>query len=496
MKQEQQRYSEEAFLAVSLIYLNQFICPAVQRSKTYVYQQDECYNNNNCSEYSASNCHNIDDHHPATAFEEAIPSLMMDERRLRLLEFQSDIETADRKHEEKQQLAKQFLEATGELLANVDRELAQTDTNLIGSAIVRGSREIADACAQVANAMEEHQDRRALTEAGLQDFSHSLQLLDDQHNKLHSTGQTSASALTTHHTSEEMAMVSQQEMDAAMKVLADLLRDIEVALRGIQPEEADEIAEVALSVAQVFIIGLQQVHAQITPDELVAAASADQSRYLKDSPQIEVITDEDGVPEVDENIQIGPRMVTPTSIRSIRPPRLRCLWTPVAPAITDFLHWSTAELSKQHWSVQAGLGFVLWPYAVGAALVSAPALVADHLVQQTYDHFADSPVVSAAEVAAGQVGQTARLSYLTARAVARPAVRVAQRQVQRHGPGAIQWTQDKIQHPVQTLQEAGCGVLWCSQQALGWLQDRHHEWSQGQPGSSRKDDAAAAMMNI
>ena len=58
------------------------------------------------------------------------------------------------------------------------------------------------------------------------------------------------------------------DMMHAIQAAAGLLRDVEATLRAIEQDEADEIADVALTVAHLFLASLQSVHASLTPRRL------------------------------------------------------------------------------------------------------------------------------------------------------------------------------------------------------------------------------------
>jgi hypothetical protein len=105
-------------------------------------------------------------------------------------------------------------------------------------------------------------------------------------------------------------------------------------------------------------------------------------------------------------------------------------------------------------------------------------LAMDHVLQQAYGHFEQSPVIVSAEVGAAQVHQTAKLSFKTALALAKPTLIVAKRQVQKHGPALIAAAQEKARHPVETMHEAVGGTLWCAGAILNFCGDQWNRLQQ------------------
>lgn len=112
------------------------------------------------------------------------------------------------------------------------------------------------------------------------------------------------------------------------------------------------------------------------------------------------------------------------------------------------------------------LGITLWPAAVATAFVGAPLVVADCLVQKSYETFQDGPIVSNVEKAAMQVFEAGKLSLIVGKLVARQSLRVLNRQIDRHGGiGKIAQTVgsavvDRAMHPVETIGAVWEGLQW------------------------------------
>ena len=153
----------------------------------------------------------------------------------------SDIEIDRNNKERSLNVAKQTIDVVGNLILNADRILGDLEkNNLLGEAIVRRCQEMADAIGHLAKELEDKNadDRKALAQACLQDVSSSSPM--------------PATALT------------EDEVVDALDGAHGLLRDVEETLRSIERQEADEIADVALTVARIFLISIKNAYTTVT----------------------------------------------------------------------------------------------------------------------------------------------------------------------------------------------------------------------------------------
>jgi hypothetical protein len=422
-----------------------------------------------------------------------------DDPRLRLLEFQSDIDLLDRnttsvsssssaasyssspssaQRQQQQMVIKQIIDTVGQVIDTADRELQQLDESSISMGLLRACQQLADSVGHVAEQIEHHPEKRQLARACLQDFQNnnhdeSLRLYtsnatiptssskeDDASDWIHNENTTTPTTVLEN---------EEDEMINAMGVAAELLRDVEAALRAISQDEADEIAQVGLIVAHLFVASLQQMHSRIVTPQQQQQQRKSNSRY-QESPNIESVEEE-------ETETTAP--ASSNSKNSNQTDRRRCLWPPIGPEVAKALRWSKDELDKQHWILTVALGITLWPVAVMGTLLGTPAIVTDHCIQTLYQHFQNGPILTAAEMAAAQLYQTSRLCWITGKTMARPTWRVATRQLQRHGPDIQEWMIHRITHPVQTIGETMSGIAWVSGQVVhaiqGFLAQREEE---------------------
>lgn len=359
-------------------------------------------------------------------------TMAMDDQRLRLLEFQTDLELAERTSDN-HKIIQQVLVEIGNVLSDAEHQLYQLDETKLGQAMIRLFQESADHIAKLAESLEAESDPQ-LVEASLQDFSgsNSLTLSPKQ--------------------------ADGHDFDAIFKNLAVFLRDVESALRSMSESEAEELASAALTVGQMAVYSLKNIHRQLTPEQILDAMNND--RYTRT-----IESGQDGH---------APRLTSSRGMieASHEPKRMRCLWPALGPIVVEKIEWTKEELYHQPWYVAAGLGVTMWPMVVGTAMVGAPALVCDHILQSTYSHFSESEPIKVLEMLFAEAIETAKLGILTTKALAKPAITVATLQTKRHLPGLVDTAKEKITHPIATVQETAKGALWIGGHVVNFVQQQ------------------------
>lgn len=373
---------------------------------------------------------------------------MDDLERLRLLEFQSDLDLAEQgraENEQHQKIVQQALMEMGRLLYDAQRELYNLDETKLGSALLRLFQETADQMGNFAQALEESQADASLQDLSLQDF----------------TGSTPSRLITPSTASNNPNI----DFDELFQNVSLLLRDFESALRSLSESEAQELASVALGVGHMTLFSLQNAHRQVTPPHVLEALQQEQNdRRL-------IAMGDDSRNGTSRSLQALPPPPTPK--------RLRCLWPPLAPMLGETLQWTQTELSQQPWYVPAGLAVTLWPVALGTAIVLPGALLWDHVLQSTYSTFSETEVIQVAELLAAEAFETAKLGLLTTKALAKPAFTVAKLQTKRHLPGLLDAAKDKVSHPISTVQQAAQGALWMGARVVQFAQDQINNHTNG-----------------
>jgi hypothetical protein len=366
----------------------------------------------------------------------------------------SDLETERNLQQQRENAAQAFLHMMGSVLEQADDALDgfEQHQDKLGQAMVRKFQELADGVGQVASELEKHtdEDRKRIAQACLQD-------VDDLRLKLQdgscSGGTESFSLVQQQQHDEQLANLKEEDFIDALAGAVSLLRDVEGAFREIGEDEADEIADAALTLARLFLFSLQSLHATMTPSELLAAAdaNANANRDISSSSttQIELL-DEDGKP-------------VPTMSRSavkIKEKRVRILWPPLGPAVAGACEWGQDTAQKQP-LLAVALGMTLWPVAMFTTVVGGSLVVCDHYLQDAYGHFQEGPLISNMEQGVAEVLQMGKLTLLCTKLVGKQTLRIVSRQVERHGgvgeiAGQIgNLAVDRALHPIETV-----GMAW------------------------------------
>lgn len=396
----------------------------------------------------------------------------------RFLDYQHSVPDSDIKDQQnllvqQQKMAQELLSTVGEWLNHADNALDSLtgQEEMVGNAILRKCQELADVVGDVANQLEQHteEERQRLAQACIQDVVLRHSSSDNnllQRRKMQIMQQESAIM------EEAMTPPTVDEMVAALDVASSLLRDVESAFRCIERDDADEIADAAMTLARLFVASLQSVTETWTPEELVDAARSrsaiSHSEVCgKSTVEIEEIADEER--------EIDPATKSSKSLLRRRGRRVRVLWPPLGPAVTSACQWGQdTALNKPILAV--ALGITLWPAAIMTAAVGGSLVLVDGCLQDVYDHFQDGPIIQNLEQGAGQVIQAGQLGWLCTRLVTKQTLRVVSRQVDRHG-GVDKIAQElggmvvhHVTHPIETFGMAWDGVSWSIGAITGTIQ--------------------------
>lgn len=369
--------------------------------------------------------------------------------------FRSDLE--DDNHysrtttDHHQNAAQQVLDVVGDLVRKASgalRDVEESNNNeMVGLAIVRKCQELADAVGGLAGELERHRtdtERDALAQACLDSVQ---QQRDDQqdHRQL---------LVFMDHHDQYQQVFTRDDMKLALIGAQELLRDVESSLRSIGRDEADEIAEVALVLANMFLMSLQHFLDSTSAEDLVDVARGT-SRDMSFSDRIELLEEDDSKPLERTNATKNQQ----------KRPRVRCLWPPLGPAVGTTLQWSQQEATKQP-LLAVALGMILWPAAVVTAVLGTPVVACDALVQHLYQSYEHTPFIGTMEGVAAQALYAGKLTFLSTKLVVKQTLRVACRQMDRRGGlGAVvgevkDMAVDRALHPIETVQQLWNGILF------------------------------------
>ena len=361
----------------------------------------------------------------------------------------SDLEEERHTKVQNEQTAQQVLDIVGNLFHKANDVLADLESDMLGSAIVRKCQELADAVGGLANDLESRTDheRSLLAQACLEDIQQQQQQI---------------LMFTERGDQEQLLTLTQEDISFAFIGAQELLRDVEASLRSISQNEADELADVAITLANMFMLGLRNFLDTTTAADVVNATTG--------TPILSDIDFADQIELLDESDQTGPDFRKHTTNK--KNPQVRCLWPPLGPAVSATLQWTHQEATKQP-LLAVALGLVLWPAAIVTAVLGTPVVVGDALIQHLYMSFKHTPLISTAEGVTAQALYAGKFMFLSTQLVVKQTLRVASRQVARRGGlGAVigdvkEMVVDQALHPVKTAQQIWNGILY----SVGMAQD-------------------------
>ena len=412
----------------------------------------------------------------------------------------SDLEASQQVETAHENAAQQILDRVGDMLDAADAQLErledEQDSNaLLSNAIYRTAQDLAEAVGNLAHHLEHQteEEQRQLAEACLRDVQqHSLYLQEEQSLSLSNynndndfqqqqSSSSSPSPLPLQDTTaihQELAHMNAHDFGQIIQAASVFLRDVEASLRALERAEAEEVADVALTVARLFIASLQSLHEQCVPQDLVDAmattttTTSSHNATARSSVTIEVLDENDDNvhdEQTTNNKNTTKGKSAHKQSRKRRMDRLRVLWPPLGPQVQKACQWGQQAATDQP-LLAIALGFTLWPAAILSAMIGAPFLIADKVLQDVYNHFQQGPLLQSMERGAAQLYQTGRLALVSGKLVTRQTWRIAQRQVNRHGglpqiaQNVLAFGVDRVTHPVETA-----GMVW---DGLCWTKDR------------------------
>lgn len=430
----------------------------------------------------------------------------------------SDLDHDQRAIQEQRDMAAPFLNMLGHVLDGADDLIGnlERDPTLLPHAILRRCSELADMVGGLASELKqqspEYQQQLA---SAIHDDLNSLRLQieptarnitssDDALDSLSKTPTPSTignklsikSVSPTCIAAPPLEMSSEQELvlrDAlgvevsesdvlqALAGASSVLSDVEAAFREVGKDDAEEIADVAVTLARLFLMSLQNVYATLTPDSLVESTSMPArgvTGFDRSSPStvvIEELADLADTNEQDENevdLEIGDltskgavdQLSTRRRSSQRKVQRVRVLWPPIGPHVNAAVGWTQDEARKRP-LLAAALGLTLWPVVISTAFLGGTACVLDRFLQDSYDHF-QGPVIENLEQGAASVYQAGKLSLVTGKLVGKQTWRVIHKQIERNGGmGRVVekiggMALDRVTHPVETVGFIWSGVTW------------------------------------
>ncbi len=368
----------------------------------------------------------------------------------------SDLEHSN----ETDQVIDETLSTIGDALSHASRVLDDIESDgILASAIRRYAADIARNVGDVARDLEGDEEERKKWARALIDDAQSQLALEAEENLPNSSIMPKQSA--SGDSFETLALSKSNDMSAAqavselseddlmnaMTVVKTVLLDVEDALMSISEDDAEELADVSLVVAKMFLWGLQSMHTQITPNMVKSGF-----RGIDETMDIELLDDDGNATSTEVSSDSDQR----------QDERMRILWPPIGPQVASIASWGKDSAVKNP-ILSIALGMTLWPAAVFGAFIGGPILAADWCLQSGYDAIKDQGFMETAEISAANLYNVGKLYYLVSKLMIKQGLRVGKKQLKRRGgiekvlKDAGSWTIDRALNPIESA-----GMLWDS----------------------------------
>jgi hypothetical protein len=371
----------------------------------------------------------------------------LDRQRVSLPSFDADEPSSVHQSSD---LGTELIHAVGSGLEQVEELLQGLEDNpdLLGPAILRKCNELADGIGHLVNELEQHSEEQRLLLAEACSEDCSVMMVGDQ-------------------------TITQDQWMDALQGATVLLKDVQSAFRDVGDEDAQEIADVTLVAARMFLMSLQSFHASILPPESSSTVEilelSDSSSNPSKNPDMDEEENKERGFVLDEEERKERGFVLDVLKiqykRKRKQNRVRVLWPPLGPHVAAACDWGKEATNKQP-LLAVGLGLILWPAAIGTALLGGSIVLADGALQDAYNHFQDAPLLQTVEEGAAHLYHTSRLMLVTAKFGSRQTLRIVRKQVDRHG-GVGQIAQNaadlavyRALHPIETVRRAWDGLVW------------------------------------
>lgn len=378
------------------------------------------------------------------------------------------------------ELFSNFLNAAENAIEDIS-ERENDGKKVVGPGIMRLCNDLADGIQHVAEELErEHQHIEKVMS------DHDLSLVEEGSGEAESedVSETVAVAL------DETILVvpsSHEELLTTISAAHTVLLDMATALRAITQEEAQELGEVALEVAIMMIWSLRMVYSNM----IYVTVASEQDGYSQKPPGTKQVTwgngnsnsnlvplveilgeeekkDPGSPPQSGRYTQQLPTIPSsPTRISHSIPERVRVLWPPLLPTVTEASKHCVST-AKEHPLAATAIGLTCGPAAITTAVIAGPPLlIADWAIQSSYEALSHhTPVVETLEKGAASALQVARLSLLCAKLVVKQGLSVGERQIKRRGgvgkvcEDVVGGTVNMATHPLDTAGKAWGGLFW------------------------------------
>ena len=248
--------------------------------------------------------------------------------------------------------------------------------------------------------------------------------------------------------------LSEVEIKDAMESVEALLLDVADALRSISVDEARDVAELSMSLAQTFVWLLRGAISMLSEQDDNLYAKMAGVHIEEQASVIEIINEDDNgdcsVIDIDDRVLNDAKINESAEHENMKGvsrnvPRVQ-LYTPITPIITDAgkFAWETMELEKRP-VLAAALAIVLWP----TVFIAVPIVATDAILKCAYDASKDQPLIVNVEQGAAGALKIGRLYLSCGKIFAKQAIRVGHRQLKRRGVENV--LQDTVHHTIYSI---------------------------------------------
>jgi len=247
-------------------------------------------------------------------------------------ELLSDLESESLRRASLETSASEFISTLHIVLDNARDAVSSSSAESLGKGLRSCCDGLADGVGEVAReiARKDDSQKREFARACLEDMrlgaesAKGISAGDDDDNDLN--GDENVDVLSQYQKS--YASITEDEMVANLNVASQVLLDVESSLRAFTDEEAEEIAEVSIAVAEIFLEMLKGLVESISPAEL--AQTLDGANTVKESTDFDIEDlDENGNPISTEEERRKER-----SRKAMRDKkRMRLLWPALGPKV-------------------------------------------------------------------------------------------------------------------------------------------------------------------
>ena len=251
--------------------------------------------------------------------------------------------------------AESFLETLSTVISNADEMLSNLSSAQAGKALQSTISGLAEGIGQVGRELSSSDEgaRRMLARAVMEDFQSAAFMAETKdftplpppspNSKITDSMEDSSelNSLSTYSKISESDML--QNIDSA----ASILLDVENALLSVSNDEAEELAEVSITVGRVFLVMLRSVVENLSPADLAGTGEIEENLDLDVDLDLKIeLLDEEGNEEDPQQrkSRIRRQKLQQNRNNNKNKTRMRLTWPPLGPKVASAAKWTKNDL--------------------------------------------------------------------------------------------------------------------------------------------------------